>query len=401
MSKTKSESKANEERAHARFSPSSASQWVNCPRSVELGEKVEAMFPETDSHYAAQGTLAHDLGEQMLIGYKLDRKNSITAKGVKIRGRSECDDEMRSYMEGYVEYCTDIIEDLKIPKKSILIEEKVSLEPWGIESCWGTADCIIPEPFVIMHVIDLKYGKGVAVSPENNLQLMLYALGALHLLDSQNQFCFEKVRLHIYQPRVSGGVSYWDISVASLKDFVPIFKEAVREATEIPDKETMPLSAGEHCKWCSAKPICPKLMQDSLTAISINPNIVKDQKELGKLLVLAKLVESWANSIWSLGQDQAKRGNIPANFKLVRGRKSRKWISDKAVVDEFGTDLGDELYTPPKIISPAALEKIVGTEQVSPFVEVIEGSRTLVHSSDKRKPVTPKENADAIFGDIS
>lgn len=57
-----------------------------------------------------------------------------------------------------------------------------------------------------MHIIDLKYGKGVPVSPVGNSQLMLYALGAYNSYG--DIYNIETVTMHIVQPRVDNTDSY-------------------------------------------------------------------------------------------------------------------------------------------------------------------------------------------------
>ena len=57
---------------HAKLSPSSSSRWLTCTKSISL----ESAFEDTSSSFAAEGTLAHSLGENMIL-FALDR---ITAK---------------------------------------------------------------------------------------------------------------------------------------------------------------------------------------------------------------------------------------------------------------------------------------------------------------------------------
>ena len=58
----------------------------------------------------------------------------------------------------------------------VLVEYKVDLSPW-IPDCRGTADAIVFAGRTL-HVVDLKYGKGVGVDVTENEQLEAYALGA-------------------------------------------------------------------------------------------------------------------------------------------------------------------------------------------------------------------------------
>ena len=47
---------------HAILSASSAEKWLHCPPSARL----EANFPDEESEYAAEGTLAHKIAELKL-----------------------------------------------------------------------------------------------------------------------------------------------------------------------------------------------------------------------------------------------------------------------------------------------------------------------------------------------
>ena len=47
---------------HALLGPSGAKRWMSCPPSARLEEQ----FSDSDSEYAAEGTLAHNLAETIL-----------------------------------------------------------------------------------------------------------------------------------------------------------------------------------------------------------------------------------------------------------------------------------------------------------------------------------------------
>lgn len=68
-----------------------------------------------------------------------------------------------------------------------------------------TADAIIITP-TELQVHNLKFGRGVKVTAENNKQLQLYALGALEQFSVLQDF--ETVRMFIPQPRI-GKESEW------------------------------------------------------------------------------------------------------------------------------------------------------------------------------------------------
>ena len=65
-------------------------------------------------------------------------------------------------------------------------------------------------PIKTLHIIDFKYGRGVLVEAENNPQMMLYALGALHVYDSL--YDITEVAMTVYQPRREN-IGTWTIPV--------------------------------------------------------------------------------------------------------------------------------------------------------------------------------------------
>lgn len=113
----------------------------------------------------------------------------------------------------YVEYCLQLIEKSKetCSDLQILIEQKLDFSDYVPEG-FGTGDLVVVGTGTL-HVVDLKYGRGVVVSAEKNPQMMLYALGALSLFDML--YDIEKVSMAIVQPRVDNFYTY-EISVEEL-----------------------------------------------------------------------------------------------------------------------------------------------------------------------------------------
>jgi hypothetical protein len=388
-----------EDRAHARFSPSGASRWINCPGSIQLSERVEEVFPQEDSPFAAEGTLAHDLCELLTrreLGLISADAAADTYTGIEGRcTQNKWDfDEMLKHAEDFRDYVLDIS---LCGGGEVLIEQRVSLEKHKIEGCWGRLDIAIMEPFGTLHVIDFKYGKGVAVSADINYQLIAYGLGAI--AEHQEEYCFEEVKYHIFQPRIYGGNSTYTQEIDVAMEYVGIFQRAIEQAnTPFAEKRS-----GDWCRWCQGKPLCSTLMGETINLIDRVPESADISPEIAsKLLKTATLAQQWADSFWSFANARARRGDLPYDFKLVRGKKSRSWINENAVKEEFKDLTEEELCSVPKLKTPAQLEKIVGKEQVKPFVETSEGNLTLVHVSDKRPAVDNRNEAAAsVFDEIT
>lgn len=161
-------------KAHALLGASSAARWLVCSPSARMCENV----PETESLYAAEGTLAHEICELKLTkAYTLALgPRAFTTRLNKLKKHELYQDEMLKCADVYLDYIDSIM--LSYPSTPhIAIERRVDYSAYVPEG-FGTADCIIVYGDTL-HVVDYKHGKGVPVSADHNPQMMLYALGAL------------------------------------------------------------------------------------------------------------------------------------------------------------------------------------------------------------------------------
>jgi hypothetical protein len=211
-----------------------------CPPSALL----EQQFPNETSTYAEEGTAAHDLAEHKL------------KKALKMRSRkptsSYQSDEMDEMTDLYVEYCLGLIEKAKEICKDlqILVEQKLDFSDCVSEG-YGTGDLVVVGTGTL-HVVDLKYGKGVTVSAEKNPQMMLYALGAISTFGML--YDIEKVAMSIVQPRLDNFSTY-EMTVDELlkwadKELKPIAKLASTGSGEF--------EVGDHCRFYRARNQCRK-----------------------------------------------------------------------------------------------------------------------------------------------
>lgn len=236
-------------RAHSKFSASGAERWFNCPGSVELSEGQ----PDKTSVWAEEGTLAHKVLEAYLRFY------IIGGELTEVEGRPTT--EMKEHAiksSGFILKIWDALKDA-----SIRVETRIHL-PFIHPEMFGTFDAGVIDYFGTLHVFDYKYGAGHSVSAVKNLQMIFYGLG----LAFKYHWNFKRVRLWIIQPRIKGydGPTFWDIPIMELKSYVPIFKKAVRQVEQFPNKYV----EGEWCWWCKAKSICPlKLKQKQDSCIDI------------------------------------------------------------------------------------------------------------------------------------
>ena len=362
---------------HALLSASSSKRWLNCTPSARLEEQFAE---ETgNSVYAEEGTAAHALAEHKL-------KRCLKRRSKRPVSDYQCD-EMEDCTDGYVAYAMEQVElagqECKDPV--VLIEQRLDYSAYVPEG-FGTGDLLIVADRVLT-VVDLKYGKGVAVDAEWNPQMMLYGLGALELFGAI--YDIETVRMAIYQPRLES-VSTWEISVSDLMEWV--------------DKELKPRAAlaiagegefrsGSWCRFCKAKNTCRARAEGFLRLAQMEfkaPALLADD-EVAEVLKVADELARWSADVYAYAQDEAvSRGKKWAGFKLVEGRSCRKYTDEEEAAEAAVAAGYTDIYKR-SLIGITEMEKLMGKKR---FAEVLgklvykpQGKITLVPESDKRQEV--------------
>ena len=247
--------------SHTVASPSALHRLMRCPGSAVLCKSV----PEQSSKYAEEGTLFHSVMEYIL---KSKLGEQVTNKWVRmyidtystIALEKEAIDEMVDCVQGATQWfnlnfvnATQIIAETRLPM-------------YYSDRDYGTADVIVLFDDRLV-IVDWKYGKGVDVSPNNNPQLISYAVSALKYLSSQHIDIrnFKEIETIIYQPRIYTGetVKSYKYAMQELVQQSKIIKEAVDKVYALYSKSANSkivkenLSASEEaCKFCPAKMIC-------------------------------------------------------------------------------------------------------------------------------------------------
>lgn len=389
-------------RAHAILSASGASRWMNCTPSAQLEAKYGV---KTNSEYAAEGTLAHELAELLLQSFLKKQKPSAQAIAA-IENNSLYTSDMPDYVAQYVEYCQGEYTELlnRYPfDAGMRIEAKLDLSRYVPES-FGTADCIVVGGDT-MEVIDLKYGKGVTVYADDNPQLKLYALGAYDLLGMV--YDIQTVKLTIVQPRLDN-ISSWEIPLVDLLDWA---ENELREKAYMAHKGEGELTTGAWCKFCSVKSRCTSLYQESLDIAydefdnEITDPCIMTDEQVSDILSRSDTILDFLNAVKDYALAQALEGKSWPDFKLVEGRSVRKFGADDsviaAVLEESFPDVPREEFYTSKIKGITDLEKLLGkkkfTEMLGDYIVKPDGKPTLVSASDKRPAINPLEQARLDF----
>lgn len=342
--------------AHATLGPSSAKRWMTCPGSVAA--IAACPVQDTTSEAAAEGTAAHALAE-ILLRERIELKG----RGDLLKGwAAEYGDrydanELKAGVMPYVNFVTESWDDLGGRKRArLLLEQRV----YVIDGVYGTADAvIISDKKRILHVIDLKFGRGVRVEAEGNPQLRCYALGALR--DAELEQEIEEVRMTIVQPRHRGG-GHISTAVMTAEDLHDWEEELIIAAGAADDPDAPRVPSEDGCRFCPAAPWCPERAAEVAEVVGL----VSDREPAEQVLSYAPSVlsqamdvvasvEGWCKAVRreALRQAGTKEGLPGWHLKPSRARRSVTEEAAQALVD-FGMLSEDEAFTR----SPAALSKI-------------------------------------------
>lgn len=417
-----SDTTTEEVRAHAILSPSGADRWMTCLGSTALCVNLH----DTTSSYAEEGTDHH-----VVAAYCLEEKvDALELVGRPMPSGAPLTEENAKFVQQYV----DFVRSHKDEHGILLAEEEVPIshltgEP--LPNGKGTSDAVILRGDRELFIGDLKYGRGVSVSPVQNRQLMIYALGVIE--KHQVHEDYDTVRLAISQPR-NGGNSDWVISMADLLAFGEEVKRTAAQIAFIhPETQTftlrqgLPLTPSEKaCQFCKAKAQCPAL-KDLVVSTMVEGFECVTEKDLAKTgiaspaqltapaapstadrlgheMKIADFAELWIKAKRAEVEAELLAGRPVTGFKLVQGKKgNRKWM-DEAAVEEMMKKFRlkrDEMYDF-SLISPTAAEKLLAEqspkrwEQLKGLYAQAEGGIHVAPESDKRETYVPEKPEDGF-----
>ena len=374
---------------HALLGASSSARWLVCTPSARL----EAMFPDEQSPYAAEGTVAHDLAESILR-HKLEGK-----KAPKLDDYST---EMIEAVNRYVDICEEKVNEARARSSDAeaMIEARLDFSRW-VPDGFGTGDMVIVADG-ILEVIDLKYGKGVPVSAIENTQMRLYALGAYDI----NEFLYDvkSVRMTIVQPRLDS-VSTDEMALEELLDWGEEIKPIAQRAFR-GEGECTPC---DYCNFCKARHTCRALADTCLTAFYKDGgklNQLLTDSEVSDILAMKDLITKWIKGVYDFAYEKALSGEKQwPGYKLVEGT-SRRTITDPEAAAKTLLDNGykeEDIFKPRELEGITNLQKVLGkkgvTEYLEAYIDKPEGKPTLVPDSDKRPAINTVETMMNEFDD--
>ncbi|EAG5888666.1 DUF2800 domain-containing protein [Listeria monocytogenes] len=385
---------------HAKLSASGSSRWLNCTPSIAL----EAKFPEQKNGgvFAQEGTLAHSFAELLLQKFNEEvTKAGYARKLNRLKKNSLYDASMIDHVEVYTTIVIEKFQEAHAADKNAVlsIEQQLDYSDYA-RGGFGTGDAVIVGNGVV-EIIDLKYGKGVPVSAEENSQLMLYGLGAYNAFELD--YDLHTVRMTIVQPRLDD-VTEFEMEVSDLLDWA---ENVVKPAALLADAGKGELNPGPWCKFCRARSICKARAEANLALTSYDfkdPRLLQPS-EIAKVLAQVAELKSWVEDVKSFALKEAEsRGIEFPGWKLVEGRSNRRYADAEMVQAMLELEgYSEEELLSKKLISLTDMEKLIGKKQVSAILgDLIEkpaGKPTLVVETDKRQAVKLKSDATDDFAE--
>jgi len=347
---------------------STAKRVINCPASVAL---VAKMPPQLESEHAARGTLLHTA-----IAKILDGDTNVIGDTYK---------EQVLTQELYDEKIVPALEALNaIDPEQVMeyaVESRVGFGDF-LPGVFGSTDLLgrIGDRAI---VLDWKFGDGVVVDAEENPQLLFYAAAAMRTAEVAWVFKdVKEIECIIVQPPM---VKRWVTTPARVQQFEQELAYAVR----LSSWPSPPMQSGDHCRWCTAKPICPQMTGAVERALKVQlADLPKEQIALQ--LQQATVIEDYLKDLRALAQRMLENDQPVPGFKLVAKRGTRQWVDEEKAtlhfVNNMSLPIGDVVEA--KLKSPAQIEKIVGKKEFpSELVVSVSSGNTLAPDSDPRPAV--------------
>jgi len=350
---------------------STAKRVINCPASVKL---VAKMPPQAETEHATRGTLLHSVIAEILE----HGKKPEDCLGMKYKDQ---------------EFTQELLDEKITPALAALeaIDPDNRME-YAVESRVGFGD-FLPDVFGSTDllgrigeravVLDWKFGDGVVVDAVENPQLLFYAAAAMRTESVSWVFKGAKeIECIIVQPPM---VKRWVTTPARVQEFEQELAYAVR----LSSWDNAPVQTGEHCKWCTAKPICPQ-MSGAVERALRNKLADLSKEQIAAQLAQADIIEAYLKDLRALAMQMLENEQPVPGYKLVAKRGTRQWKDEQEATLHFVNNmkLPIEQIIETKLKSPAQIEKITGKKGFPDDLAVsISSGSTLAPESDPRPAV--------------
>ena len=368
--------------AHAMLSASGAKRWLSCTPSARLESVLPEQKRKAGTFSASEeGTTAHTMAEAKLRRHYGQMTADEYVKQInEVKATEYYNEEFEKYVDDYVLYVRSQIGEGDTP----YFEQRVDFSEW-VPDGFGTADVVILNDHKV-RVIDLKFGKGVAVSAEDNPQLRIYALGGWYKYKEAHPNISE-VEYTIHQPRLES-ITTETVTLDSLIDWA---EHVVKPKAKKAYAGQGDFNPGEWCLFCKAKAQCRARSDFNDVAAAMDfkqPSLLTDP-EMTIVLQRAAKTRSWLKDVEQYLLDRATEESImPQGYTLGQSKTNRKIVDITGAAMKLSR-FGEDIFEARTLKSVAQLEKLVGK---NPLQEILgdlivrpEGEPKLVPIKDDAK----------------
>ncbi|WP_430636106.1 DUF2800 domain-containing protein [Sphingomonas hankookensis] len=402
--------------AHAPLGPSSAEGWATCSDYVNANRGL----PDTTTEPAAEGTAAHGISDICLTtGLDADDLLGIVTEVAGFTFAWEEDDAM------LLQHGIDKLR-AAVGRGAFWGEHRVDISAWTLPGQFGTLD----RAYIIYDaendewwivVEDLKWGRGVAVSPVENKQIMLYALGFWAAI-GRHQIppgVVPRFRLIIDQPRHAGGGGVWETTLDDLLAFGEWIRERARLTAEPNPTRTASLKG---CMWCRRRRVWPQgnfggcdtydtfmlsllgwTWADVDIALMMGTDMTLPTEmtpERASFLLLHKdMIERWLKELAermlsaglageATGEVKPVEGNKSADARQSQGTGKTKLYPVRPVIERLLGDRGfTKMLKSPKQVLSLLTDDEDATKEVAQHIRMGTKKPTLVPLADARPAI--------------
>ena len=382
---------------HSECSPSQVHRILACPGS----RRMNRAYPQGTSSYAEEGTMLHSIVEQRMQVIIDSWTNQTPSRSPEVLDNKEHE----TIVQECIEYTCNILKS----NIDIQLEASTSLRCFGLHECDGHSDVVITSPGR-RDVIDYKFGAGIPVHAENNIQGMCYAAGSFKSKDELINT--PEINIHIVQPRLDS-FTKWTISGPKLLTWLDEVLIPGILASRVDYAPCIP--GASQCRFCVGMR-CPARNEKALndaqvvfgeyieTQALVNRDIT--DKELSELLLKEKELKAFFSELNKYAMAQCVTSKGFPGHKLVSGRNSRKWRNEEEA-QAFMTEMAEspdsvfdfsEVFET-KFITVAKAEKLQknlkSNKAFKALYNKIPGQAIMVRDSDPRPSVV--QNAASVF----
>lgn len=341
--------------AHSILSPSAFSRVIACPASL----LASLWIPRQTSAAAERGTDLHSVAEKQLRNFESSLVSGYPADPGPFNPETDF----------YVAHCSALMAGAV----DFGIESVAGLNELtdGVIPMFGTVDFWAYTSDGTLHIVDYKSG-AVLVSPVENVQLSLYAIGISNLLAMRYPDCrIENVRLSIAQGEqiVSDDVTLVELNARAVR-----YRDAIRVA--LSPRPPYAATVGDHCKYCPARVGCPVIVASFDSAAALASDGVADLPNVTLVEIMRKA--KLAGDVFELAKDQAQARFVETG-ELADGLKTRGYQPPKSWADK--TAVAKAIAA----IDPDAIEKgLLVPGPVAAVVKALPGVAEHVVTPEKR-----------------